>query len=53
MSTILSIAGLSVAGAVLASLAVWFRRVRRTDLGVMGDQWLAEQRLVKGGDPNR
>ena len=53
VSTMLIIASLGVGAAALAALSVRFRRRRPQDMGVMNDQWLAEQRLTHGPDPNR
>ena len=45
----------SVAGgvAIMVALSFLFRRRRPDSMGVMNDQWLAEQRLTHGPDPNR
>jgi hypothetical protein len=47
------VAGLSL-GMIVVALVAWrWRRQRRQDLGIMSDQWMAEQRLTQGPDPNR
>jgi hypothetical protein len=43
------VAGVGLAGAILA-LVMWrFRRERQTDMGAVSRQWVAEHRL---GEPN-
>ncbi len=46
------IAGLTGAGALWAIVS-WQRRARSSDMGVLSDQWMAEQRLRKDSDPDR
>jgi len=53
VSTILIVGGIAVGVALLAALSLLFRRRRPDSMGVMNDQWLAEQRLTHGPDPNR
>ena len=53
MSTILILAGVAICGLILALVSLRSRRRRPDSMGVMNDQWLAEQRLAHGPDPNR
>ena len=47
------VGGVALAVVVLVVLSLMFRRRRPDSMGVMNDQWLAEQRLTHGPDPNR
>jgi hypothetical protein len=42
------VVGLGVAGAVMALVSLRRRRSGHADLGVVSNQWIAEQRLVEG-----
>jgi len=50
---ILIVAGAAAGVTALITLALKFRRRSPDSMGVMNDQWLAEQRLMHGPDPNR
>jgi hypothetical protein len=45
--------GLGIAVAVLMFATSWLRRAQDVDLGSVSDQWIAEQRLGQGHDPQR
>ncbi len=47
------VGGVAAAIAGVVALSLMFRRRRPDSMGVMNDQWLAEQRLTHGPDPNR
>jgi hypothetical protein len=53
MSTMLVIAGVGLAAAVVALVASWSRGGRTTDLGAVSSQWIAEHRLGSGQDSRR
>lgn len=50
---ILMAGALAVGGMLLAAAVSWRKRQRVDDMGTMSDHWIAEQRLRRGGDPNR
>jgi hypothetical protein len=45
--------GMGIAVAVLMLTISWLRRAQDVDLGRVSDQWIAEQRLGQGHDPQR
>jgi len=53
MSTVLVIAGVVVAAALVALLTSWSRGANPADLGAVSSQWIAEHRLGSGQDSRR
>jgi hypothetical protein len=53
MSTVLVIAGVIVAAAIVALLTSWTRGGSPADLGAVSNQWIAEHRLGSGQDSRR
>ena len=53
MSTVLVIAGVGIAAAVVAFVTSWTRGGTTTDLGAVSNQWIAEHRLGSGQDSRR
>jgi hypothetical protein len=53
VSTVLVIAGVGVAAALVALLASWSRGGSPADLGTVSNQWIAEHRLGSGQDSRR
>jgi hypothetical protein len=51
VNTVLLVIGLT--GAVIGLATAWSRRDRSRDLGTLSHQWLAEQRLGRGQNPQR
>jgi len=47
------VVGLGVAGAAVALVGSWRRRGGHADLGVVSNQWIAEQRLMQGPSRRR
>ena len=45
--------GIGVAVAVLMITTSWRRRDQQRDLGSVSHQWIAEQRMGQGHDPQR
>lgn len=45
--------GVAVAVAVVVLVTSWLRRDHDVDLGSVSHQWIAEQRMGQGHDPQR
>jgi hypothetical protein len=45
--------GVGLAGAIVLLATLWLRRYQDSDLGTVSHQWIAEQRLGQGHDPQR
>lgn len=45
--------GVVMAGAILVLAKSWLRREQAVDLGTVSHQWIAEQRMGQGHDPQR
>lgn len=53
MNAIWIVAGLSVAGAVIAIVTAWQRAGAPADMGAVSTQWISEHRLGQGNDLRR
>jgi hypothetical protein len=53
MNTVLVIAGVGIAAAIVALVTSWSRGSSTTDLGAVSNQWIAEHRLGSGQDSRR
>jgi hypothetical protein len=53
MNTMLVIAGVALAAAIVALVMSWSRGGSTTDLGAVSSQWIAEHRLGSGQDSRR
>lgn len=53
MSTVLVIAGVGIAAALVALVTSWSRGGSAPDLGAVSNQWIAEHRLGSGQDSRR
>jgi hypothetical protein len=53
MNTVLVIAGVGIAAAIVALVTSWSRGGNTADLGAVSNQWIAEHRLGSGQDSRR
>ena len=53
MNTVLVIAGVAIAVAIVALVMSWSRGGNTADMGAVSGQWIAEHRLGSGQDSRR